>query len=46
MSRRDYRLLPEPLAFTTGTSPERWIVRPALLVVLAVVVIRAGHLIS
>lgn len=28
------RLLPEPLAFTTGTMPERWIVRPVLVVAL------------
>ena len=35
LSRRHVRLLPEPLAFTTGTRPERWLVAPLLLVTLA-----------
>ena len=34
LSRQHVRLLPEPLAFTTGTRPERWIVAPLLLVAL------------
>ena len=29
------RLLPEPLAFTTGTRPERWVVAPAMVAALA-----------
>lgn len=33
-SRRHIRLLPEPLAFTTGTRPERWLVAPAMVVTL------------
>lgn len=40
LSRKHLRLLPEPLAFTTGTRPERWVVTPllaaALVLVLAV----------
>lgn len=35
LSRAHLRLLPEPLAFTTGTRPERWLVAPLLLVALA-----------
>jgi membrane-bound metal-dependent hydrolase YbcI (DUF457 family) len=35
LSRAHVRLLPEPLAFTTGTRPERWVVAPMLLVALA-----------
>jgi len=35
LSRRHVRLLPEPLAFTTGTRPERWLVAPLLLAALA-----------
>ena len=35
LSRRHVRLLPEPLAFTTGTRPERWFVAPLLFVALA-----------
>lgn len=35
LSRAHLRLLPEPLAFTTGTRPERWVVAPLLLVALA-----------
>ena len=31
LSGEDYRLIPEPFAFTTGTAPERWIVRPVLV---------------
>ncbi len=38
LSREDYRLLPEPFAFTTGTRPETLIVRPLLVVGLAMVV--------
>lgn len=34
LSRRHVRLLPEPLAFTTGTRPERWVVAPLLLLIL------------
>jgi membrane-bound metal-dependent hydrolase YbcI (DUF457 family) len=34
LSRRHVRLLPEPLAFTTGTRPERWVVAPLLTVAL------------
>jgi membrane-bound metal-dependent hydrolase YbcI (DUF457 family) len=34
LSRQHIRLLPEPLAFTTGTRPERWVVAPLLLVAL------------
>ena len=34
-SRKRLRLLPEPLAFTTGTRPERWLVAPLLLAALA-----------
>jgi len=40
-TRRHYRLLPEPFAFTTGTRPERWIVAPALIVALAAVTLAA-----
>lgn len=49
-SRRHVRLLPEPLAFTTGTRPERWFVAPmmtaALVWLVAVVekVLPAGRL--
>lgn len=35
LSRAHLRLLPEPLAFTTGTRPERWVVAPLLLAALA-----------
>jgi membrane-bound metal-dependent hydrolase YbcI (DUF457 family) len=35
LSRYHVRLLPEPLAFTTGTRPERWVVAPLLVVALA-----------
>ena len=35
LSRYHVRLLPEPLAFTTGTRPERWVVAPMLVVALA-----------
>ena len=34
LSRFHVRLLPEPLAFTTGTRPERWVVAPAMLAAL------------
>jgi membrane-bound metal-dependent hydrolase YbcI (DUF457 family) len=34
LSRYHVRLLPGPLAFTTGTRPERWIVSPLLVVAL------------
>ena len=30
-----FRVLPEPLAFTTGTRPERWFVVPLLFIALA-----------
>jgi hypothetical protein len=33
-SRRHIRLLPEPLAFTTGTLPERWVIAPAMMAAL------------
>ena len=33
-SDRRFHLLPEPLAFTTGTKPELWLVDPALMVLL------------
>ena len=33
-SRRHIRLLPEPLAFTTGTLPERWVVAPGMVAAL------------
>jgi len=33
-SRQHWRLLPEPLAFTTGTRPERWFVAPAMAAAL------------
>ncbi|MGO9296188.1 MAG: hypothetical protein ACLP52_20325 [Streptosporangiaceae bacterium] len=36
LSRHRFRLLPEPLAFTTGTGPELWLVDPLLLALLAV----------
>ena len=32
--RYRFKLWPEPLAFTTGTRPERWLVAPALLLAL------------
>jgi membrane-bound metal-dependent hydrolase YbcI (DUF457 family) len=35
LSRQHVRLLPEPLAFTTGTRPERWFVAPLLFAALA-----------
>ena len=35
LSRQHVRVLPEPLAFTTGTRPERWFVAPLLFVALA-----------
>lgn len=35
LSRAHFRLLPRPLAFTTGTRPERWVVAPALVVATA-----------
>lgn len=35
LSRQHFRVLPEPLAFTTGTRPERWFVAPLLFVALA-----------
>jgi membrane-bound metal-dependent hydrolase YbcI (DUF457 family) len=35
LSRVHFRLLPEPLAFTTGTRPERWVVAPLMLAALA-----------
>jgi len=34
LSRVHFRLLPEPLAFTTGTRPERWVVAPLMVVAL------------
>jgi len=34
LSRVHFRLLPEPLAFTTGTRPERWVVAPLMLAAL------------
>ena len=33
-SRRHIRLLPEPLALTTGTLPERWVVAPGMVAAL------------
>jgi membrane-bound metal-dependent hydrolase YbcI (DUF457 family) len=35
LSRRRFKLLPEPFSFTTGTAPELYVVTPALFVVLA-----------
>jgi membrane-bound metal-dependent hydrolase YbcI (DUF457 family) len=37
LSKRRFHLLPEPLAFTTGTRPELLIVDPALVIALSVV---------
>jgi len=34
LSRAHFRLLPEPLAFTTGTRPERWVVAPVMMLAL------------
>ena len=34
LTRAHFRLLPEPLAFTTGTRPERWVVAPLMLTAL------------
>lgn len=42
LSKDHFRLLPEPLAFTTGTRPERWLVAPALFVALAWLLIDAA----
>lgn len=43
-SERHYRLLPRPLAFTTGTRPELWVVDPALAVGLGLLFYRAVQL--
>lgn len=43
-SERHYRVLPRPLAFTTGTRPELWVVDPALAVGLGVLFYRAVQL--
>lgn len=42
LSRWTLHLLPEPLAWTTGTKPERRAVVPALLVALAVLAVQAA----
>ena len=34
LSKAHFKLLPEPLSFTTGTRPERWVVAPALILAL------------
>ena len=34
LSLKHYKLWPEPLSFTTGSRPERWIIAPALLLAL------------
>lgn len=36
-----FRLLPRPLAFTTGTKPELWLLDPALVAGLGLLVYRA-----
>lgn len=41
LSRYRFRLLPEPLAFTTGTRPELWVLDPALVVGLGLLLYRA-----
>lgn len=49
VSRQHFRLLPEPLAFTTGTRPERWFIAPLLVVILVwALVVDAGgtHLLN
>ena len=43
-SERHYRLLPRPLAFTTGTRPELWVVDPALAAGLGLLFYRAVQL--
>lgn len=42
LSKARVRLLPEPLAFTTGTRPERWLVAPALVVALVWLLLASG----
>jgi hypothetical protein len=42
LSRLRYHLLPEPLAFTTGTSPELLIVDPILAAALLVLALWAA----
>jgi membrane-bound metal-dependent hydrolase YbcI (DUF457 family) len=50
LTRLHVRLLPRPLAFTTGTRPERWLVMPVLLAALVLLagvitkVVPGGHL--
>ena len=39
LSREDYRLIPEPFAFTTGTRPETLLVRPLLVAALTVMTV-------
>lgn len=41
LSRYHFRLLPEPLAFTTGTRPELWVLDPALAAGLGLLIYRA-----
>ena len=41
LSRYHFRLLPEPLAFTTGSRPEIWVLDPTLLAGLGLLVYRA-----
>ena len=43
-SERRYRLLPRPLAFTTGTRPELWVLDPALAAGLGLLFYRAVQL--
>jgi len=43
-SEQHYRLLPRPLAFTTGTRPELWVVDPALAAGLGMLFYRAVQL--
>ncbi len=43
-SEQHYRLLPRPLAFTTGTRPELWVLDPALTVGLGLLFYRAVQL--
>jgi membrane-bound metal-dependent hydrolase YbcI (DUF457 family) len=40
-SRYHFRLLPEPLAFTTGTRPELWVIDPVLVGGLGYLIYRA-----
>lgn len=43
-SERHFRLLPRPLAFTTGTRPELWVLDPALTAGLGLLFYRAVQL--